>query len=90
MEAIGLRKAWIGDIEIKTGQPDIENTHTVTLYVGPRNQPVYYNYIVNVLKPERIIFNPGTENFELEELAKKNGIQVVVDCTLQMLAMNTF
>jgi len=90
VEAIGLRKAWIGDIEIKTDQPDIEDAHTVTLYVGPRNQPVYYDYIINELNPERIIFNPGTENFELEELAKKNGIQVVVDCTLQMLAMNTF
>jgi predicted CoA-binding protein len=90
VEAIGLRKEWIGEIEIKTDQPDIENAHTVTLYVGPQNQPVYYDYIINVLKPERIIFNPGTENFELEELARKNGIQVVVDCTLQMLAMNTF
>jgi hypothetical protein len=71
VEAIGLRKERIGDIEIRTGRPNIEDAHTVTMYVGPQNQPDYYNYIIKELKPERIIFNPGTENFELEALAKK-------------------
>jgi hypothetical protein len=90
VEAIGLRRERIGDIEIRTGHPKIENTHTVTMYVGPKNQPDYYDYIIMELKPKRIIFNPGTENFEFEELARKNGIEVVTDCTLQMLAINTF
>jgi hypothetical protein len=90
VEAIGLRKEWIGDIEIRTGHPKIEDAHTVTMYVGAQNQPDYYDYIIRELKPKRIIFNPGTENFELEKLAKENGIKVVTGCTLQMLAFNTF
>jgi predicted CoA-binding protein len=88
--AIGLRKDSIGDVEIQTGQPVIADTHTVTMYVGPKNQPVYYDYIINELKPKRIIFNPGTENDELEHLAKEKGIEVREGCTLNMLASDSF
>lgn len=90
VEAIGLRNDVIEDIEIQTGQPSIADVHTISMYIGPGNQPVFYNYIINELKPRRIIFNPGTENSELEILAKKQGIEVVRDCTLNMLAFGTF
>lgn len=84
--ALGLREDKIGDIPIVKGLPPIEGVHTVTLYVGPQNQAVYYDYILNSIKPKRIIFNPGTENNELYKSAKKQNIEVVEDCTLMMLS----
>jgi len=84
--ALGLREGEIGKIKIITGFPEIDDVHTVTLYVGPRNQPVYYNYILNSIKPKRIIFNPGTENDDLYNAAKNQNIDVVENCTLMMLA----
>ena len=65
-------------------RPQIDGVDTVTLYIGPQNQPEWYDYILS-LKPKRIIFNPGTENNELEKRAEENGIEVVEGCTLVML-----
>ena len=41
-------------------------------------------------KPRRIIFNPGTENPELAQKAKAEGILPVNACTLVMLNANQF
>ena len=83
-------------VSIKTGEvlgreildlrkrPPIDDVDTVTLYIGTRNQPEWYDYILG-LKPKRIIFNPGTENRELEQLAEEQGIETVEGCTLVML-----
>ncbi len=84
--AIGLREEQIGKTPIQTGFPIVENVDTVTLYIGPRNQPPYYDYILNRLKPKRLIMNPGTENNELKVLATEKKIDVVENCTLMMLA----
>ena len=46
-------------------KPLIENVDTITLYINPQRQKEWYNYLLG-LKPERIIFNPGTENQELK------------------------
>ena len=62
-----------GDImwqKILVGKPKVDNIHTITLYLNPGNQKEYYNYIIE-LAPKRIIFNPGSENQELIELAMK-------------------
>lgn len=88
--AIGSKNDMVGPIEILTGFPEIEDVHTVTMYVGPRNQPQYYDYILNNLKPQRIIFNPGTENSELSDLAIKNNIKVLNYCTLIMISNGSF
>src|SRR5690606_174683 len=83
-------------VSIKTGEvlgheildlrkkPPIKDVDTVTLYIGPQNQPEWYDYIIS-LKPKRIIFNPGTENSEFENLAEQNGIEALHACTLVML-----
>lgn len=84
VEALGLRESLVDTVEIKTGLPDIKNIHTVTMYIGPRKQPEYYDYIID-LNPDRIIFNPGTENSEFESIARDQGIEVVEHCTLVML-----
>jgi predicted CoA-binding protein len=83
--AIGLREGEVAGVQIETGQPEIEGLHTVTLYLNPRNQVPYYEYIIR-LKPKRIIFNPGTWNPDLADLAKDNDIQVVSNCTLIMIS----
>jgi predicted CoA-binding protein len=58
--------------------------HTVTMYIGKDRQAGYQEDIVK-LNPERVIFNPGTENKELGEMLKKAGIEVIEHCTLIML-----
>lgn len=87
--AVGRRTGTIDDIEIQTGYPKINNVHTLMLYLNPEIQKEYYNYIVE-LAPNRIIFNPGTENDELIELAKSNNIETVIDCGLVMINADTY
>ncbi|MCC9167061.1 CoA-binding protein [Pontibacter harenae] len=87
---VGIKKSTVGGMPIITdlSQP-VEDVDTVTLYVGPQNQPYWYDYIIS-LKPKRIIFNPGTENLELERLADDAGIETLHHCTLVMLASNSY
>lgn len=65
-------------------RPAISDVDTITLYIGPRHQPEWYDYLIG-LKPKRIIFNPGTENPEFEKKAEQAGIQTMEACTLVML-----
>ena len=53
------------------------------------NQPEWYDYIIS-LKPARVIFNPGTENPEFENLLRKNDIEPVEACTLVMLSIGNY
>ena len=87
--AIGLKEGEIDGIKIQTGLPKIENADTVTLYVGEKNQPAYYEYVLN-LKPQRVIFNPGSENPEFEQKIRKAGIEVLEACTLTMLSIGNY
>lgn len=86
---IGIRKGDIMWQKIIIGKPVIKDIHTVTLYLNPDNQKEYYDYILQ-LSPKRIIFNPGSENQELIELAMKNNIEVSIACTLIMLNSNNY
>jgi len=69
--------------------PDIENVDTVTLYVNPQHQKEWYDYFFK-LKPKRVIFNPGTENPELEKLLEEKNIQALEACTLVLLRSGQF
>lgn len=75
-------------LDIRT-KPSVADIDTVTLYIGPQRQPEWYDYLLS-LKPKRIIFNPGTENTEFEQLAEAKGIEVVEGCTLVMLRSGQF
>ncbi|MCX2739363.1 CoA-binding protein [Pontibacter anaerobius] len=87
---VGIKNAEVGGLKIVTDKSEqIEDVDTVTLYVGPRHQPVWYDYILN-LKPKRIIFNPGTENRELEQMAQDAAIETLHHCTLVMLASDSY
>lgn len=86
---VGITKGEIDGETILTDKPALKGVNTVTLYVGPKNQPAWYDYILS-LHPERIVFNPGTENQELYELARKNNIECVTACTLVMLSIGNY
>lgn len=87
--AIGLKEGEVLEMKIQKGFPKLENIDTVTLYIGPQHQPKYYDYIV-CLKPRRVIFNPGTENTELEKILRKAGIEPIEACTLVMLSIGNY
>lgn len=70
-------------------KPALDNIDTITLYIGPQNQPEWYDYLLS-LKPKRIIFNPGTENDTFEKLAEEQHIETVEGCTLVMLRSNQY
>src|SRR5690606_42001864 len=74
----------VAGVAIETPEAIHEHIDTITLYIGPRNQPPYYDYILNT-KPKRVIFNPGAENPELVEKLEEQGIEAVEACTLVML-----
>ncbi|MBE0638439.1 MAG: CoA-binding protein [Bacteroidales bacterium] len=90
VEAIGRHTGSIDNIMIRTEKPVIEGVDTVTMYLAPANQPAMYDYILHVLKPKRIIFNPGTENDRLARMAENDGIKVVEDCTLILLSRGLY
>ena len=86
---VGIREGEIHGIPILLGQPNVENIETITLYLNPLRQEAYYDYILG-LKPKRIIFNPGTENPVLAKLAKEQGIQSEIACTLVLLSRGVY
>lgn len=87
--AIATRPGNIDDVTFETEMIEYQNIDTVTLYLSATNQQSYYDYILK-LKPERVIFNPGTENPELEKLLNENQIEAVHNCTLVMLDAGIF
>jgi predicted CoA-binding protein len=87
--ALAKRDGIVADVNIKTEFPGNVDIHTVTMYLGAKHQPEYYNPLLE-LKPERVIFNPGAENLELEELLEMKGIETIEGCTLVMLSTGQF
>ncbi|PWK26687.1 hypothetical protein LV89_02196 [Arcicella aurantiaca] len=86
---VGQKEGEIQGHNIITNYPDFEDIDTVTMYVGPRNQPALYDYILRQ-NPRRIIFNPGTENPAFEAMAQEKGIEVEEACTLVLLAIGQY
>ncbi|CAL67218.1 CoA-binding protein [Christiangramia forsetii] len=87
--AIGLRKGSVQGVKIETEKVPFQDIDTITLYLNAKRQKEYYDYILS-LEPERVIFNPGTENPELYELLRENGIFFENACTLVMLSSQQY
>lgn len=87
--AIGKTSGNVDGIEIMTGNVATDDVDTVTLYINPMHQKPYYDYILS-LNPRRIIFNPGTENDELQRLARNAGIKAQEACTLVLLSTGQY
>ena len=63
--------------------------HTLTLYVNPLISEKYQDLLLKS-RPKRVIFNPGTENPDLQKKFENLGVEVVIGCTLVMLRTNQF
>ncbi len=87
--AFGVKSGQVNDVVIDTELVDYDGINTVTLYLNPKRQEAYYDYIVE-LQPKRVIFNPGTENPEFYKLLKQNDIHFEVACTLVLLSTNQY
>ena len=87
--AIGKQAGKINDVTIETTKVPFEKIDTVTLYLNPAHQQQYYDYILS-LKPRRVIFNPGAENEEFEQMLEEKGIMAQEACTLVLLSTGQF
>ena len=87
--AVGFKKGEIVEEEILVGHPQIDDVHTVSIYIGSSRQVEYYDYIIS-LKPKRVIFNPGTVNPEFMGKLKNEGIESISGCMLVMLNEGEF
>ncbi len=88
--ALGARAGQIADVPILTDPSLVEKpVETVTLYLGPDNQPRFYDFILD-LNPRRVVFNPGTENPAFERMLAERGIFVQRACTLVMLSAGAY
>jgi predicted CoA-binding protein len=87
--AVSNKKAEVLGLPIINTDTIVDSVDTITLYVGPANQKFYEQYILDT-KPRRVIFNPGTENPELEDKLTQNGIKVEDACTLVLLSSGQY
>ncbi|OCX51285.1 CoA-binding protein [Mucilaginibacter sp. PPCGB 2223] len=86
---VGIKNGEVAGVPIEKPETIHHDIDTVTLYVGPQNQPALYDYIFKT-HPKRIIFNPGTENLELERMANERGIETLEACTLVLLSTGQY
>lgn len=86
---VGLKTGEVAGVPIEEPKAIHNDIDTITLYVGPQNQPPLYDYILNT-HPKRIIFNPGTENSELRKMANDKGIETDYACTLVLLSIGEY
>ena len=86
---VGVKTGAVAGVEIEKPGKVHDDVHTITLYIGPHLQSEYYDYILKT-NPKRVIFNPGTENEELENLLEENAIEPVEACTLVLLATGQY
>lgn len=86
---VGIKTGEVAGVPIEKPETVHDDIDTITLYVGPQNQPPLYDYIL-ATNPRRIIFNPGTENTELRRMANERGITTDYACTLVMLSIGAY
>jgi predicted CoA-binding protein len=68
---------------------ELENIDTLTVYVNPSISNSLAAEILE-LAPRRIIFNPGSENYDLMSALKGKGIEMEEACTLVLLSSDQF
>lgn len=75
--------------DIATLVKEGKKVDTLTMYVNPALSAKYEQDILK-LHPQRVIFNPGSENPALEKVLVENGIKVEEACTLVLLRTGQF
>ena len=86
---VGIKAGTAAGVPIE--KPEVIHTgiDTITMYLGPNNQPPLYDYILKT-NPKRVIFNPGAENDELEAMLHEKGIKTEEACTLVLLSTGQY
>ena len=87
--ALGLRDGIIGKVQIQKNRPEVNEVHTITIYLSEKNQIDWEEYILS-LKPRRILFNPGAHNLDFAKRAEAAGIETENACTLVLLSTGGF
>ena len=87
--AIGNKEGEVSGVKFSKEKVKCEDIDTITLYLNENNQKSFYDYILE-LKPKRVLFNPGTENEELQNLLTKNNIAFEEACTLVLLSIGKY
>jgi len=90
--AIGRREGEVAGISIVTDKAQLNlpsDLHTVTLYIRPEFQESYIDWII-ALNPNRVIFNPGTENVQFAQRLEEEAIPYLYACTLVMLGTGQY
>ncbi len=82
--ALNEQKGNIGHIKIHDFSETLTEAETISIFYSPLKQKSCYAFIF-ALRPKRIIFNPETDNPELEELARQHHIKVIKGCTIALL-----
>jgi len=88
LKLMGTKAGKMLGIEVQTEiwEKEEERLDAITVFLKPERQKKYYDFILS-LNPKSIIFNPGSENNELAELAKRKNIKIISSCTIAMLAL---
>jgi predicted CoA-binding protein len=86
---VGIKKGEVAGVVIERPGVIHNDIDTITLYIGTHLQSQYHDYILET-RPKRVIFNPGTENGELERLLDQQGIEPVEACTLVLLSTGQY
>ena len=88
---LGKHDGIVAGTNIQTNPDEIEtpDLDTITIYLNPKNQKEYYDWIIEK-NPQRVIFNPGSENKELADILRDHNIEVVEACTLVMLSTGQY
>jgi uncharacterized protein len=87
--ALGGHSGQIDDVPLTIEAQKWDDIDTVTIYLNPKNQEGYVNYLLG-LKPRRVIFNPGAENHSLKRKLESEGVEVLNACTLVMLSTGQY
>ena len=87
--ALGLNDGLIMDVKIQTKPIKFKKIHTVSIYLRPQNQSQYLKYLLKLM-PERVIFNPGSENKILMNKLEEKKISCENSCTLVLLSTNQY
>ena len=85
----GIKKGEVFGETILNDWQAFEGVDTVTMYVGAARQPEYIDNIISI-KPNRVVFNPGTENPEFYNKLEAAGIEFEEACTLVLLRTNQY
>jgi predicted CoA-binding protein len=86
---VGLKRKEVHGLRIDQVFPKLNPEDVITLYVGAQNQRPWYEMILNS-GAAKVIFNPGTENTELQQLLDQKGMKWEEACTLVLLNTNQF